>query len=238
MDATKTRIDVPAYGTDKIIGKASGTLSVSAPTGGLGDVTRTATGTHATGFGEACYFRGRFSTDGGSTWNDFGSATPDLSGGFPNFQTTECIAECSSSGIVTVTATNYTVGVAKTVNYEVTFIASNTAGYIKPLSLGKPTFFTSSVNYLKIAQQGQLPWTTTPGVDQTKTITHGLGYVPKIRAFFRETSSGRIIPITNNDIQIDNQVTSSTLTFFLDSYRSGFLSAIAGQIEWRIYLDA
>lgn len=235
--ASKTQISVPLNDTDKIIGILSGTINITAPTGGLGDAFRTVTDARSTGFGEACYFRGIFSTNGGTTWNDFGSATPDFSSGFPIFQTVECIATCSSTGVVSIKGTNWIIGSAATILYKVALIASNTQGNITPLPINSNTFFSSTINYQKIAMQGELPWTTTPGVTQSKTITHSLGVIPKIRAFYRK-SDGTIEAITNDEIQIDNQITTTTLTFFLDDYRSGFLSAISGQIEWRIYLDA
>jgi len=247
MDATKTAISVPELDTDKIVGVITGTISTSAPVSIPGYVIGTAT--HSTGFGESCYAKGIFSVDGGTTWNDLGSMIPDNTGGPPpTFQTQECIWECSPTGVITVRATNWYnfilgSGAAKTFQYKLALIAKNDQGDIEPLPTNSVTAYSSADNYQKISSQGSVAWNVTPGVDKSATVSHNLGYVPKVKAFYRKTD-GTTLPMVWNDIaipaylEIDVRVTTTQLTFNSDGLRTSFHNAYTGFIDWRVYLDA
>lgn len=246
-DATKVSISVPLQDTDKVIGVFSGSIATSAPSAIDGYIVGSAT--HTTGFGESCYAKGIFSVDGGTTWNDMGSMIPDNTGGPPpSFQTQECIWECSPTGVITARATNWynfitSSSAAKTFTYKLALIAKNDQGNITPLPTNSVTAYSSADNYQKIHDQGSTAWNVTPGTDKTATVAHGLGYIPKVKAFYRKTD-GTILPLIWNNVvtpayfEVEVRITSTTITFFMDGFRSTFHPAYTGYIDWRIYLDA
>ena len=226
---------------DQIIGTFTNTVSLSAPTSGGGYTAVTDSKAH--GFGDSTYFQGIFTTNGGTTWNDFGAQTPNGT----QFQTVDVEAMINSTNC-NVYLTNYydyvhSRGTAYTATYKIYLIAKNTmAQPITPLSINSNTYFNSANNYQKIFTQGTVPISVSGGsTGSTATITHNLGVIPKIRAFFN--SSNQIFSLNQYvvppaiEAPIEAHITTSTLVFYTD--QSGFgASGVSGNIEYRIYYDS
>lgn len=242
------RMAVPAYKIDQIIGIHSGSFVVSAPA--LFGST-TAPDTFDTGFGDSCFFQGIFSTDGGSSWNDFGTYRPNLSTpAQPVFQTVTNYGMVSPTGIFTATAKNWYDFVhsstsAYTIQYKVLFIAKDTQGLITPIPTNEILYYSSAYNYQKYLPPNSSSFSSTSG---TTPITHGLGYVPKVRAWFAPTSTsnnvdGISIPagsITTMDNYQDatNITVNTTQAIFTDvSTTVSPRTRINGTVFYRIYID-
>jgi len=225
------------FDTDKLIGMFTGSISVAAPTSIQFILSGTAT--HDTGFNETCYYQGIFSIDSGTTWNDFGSMTPDLgTPGIPVLQTQDC--NCSMiGGVLTVQADNYynlatSSSSAKTFLYKVALFTKNTQGNIQSLPIDDTTSFDSRYNFQKIYAQDIIPFNMTSGVTKSFSISHNLGYVPKVRAFFQQTGSPlKLVPLSF--YFIEPRLTTSSVTFYIDGW---YATTASGNIEYRIYLDA
>lgn len=247
IDATKLNMLVPRFAIDNIIGIKSGTFTVNAATAGTGVTTNSVT--IPTTFTRNCYFQGIFSFDNGATWNDFGSdiinlATP----GFPVFQTCECTAYMQSSNLVIAGSSYYnyatSTGTTYTILYKVALFARNVQGSVKPEPTLEKLQYISSRNYQKIYLKGTAPYNLVSLSGQSATINHGLGYIPKVRAFFVETSGGvRVLPTnwrwaadTLVQLYISTQITENDVTFYTDPDLNG--TTVNGQIEYRIYLDS
>lgn len=235
--------DVAFYSNDdvdKVIGVASGTIDSPAPTA-LGQVTNT-TQTFNPGFGDGYYVRGIFSTDSGTSWNDFNVNIPNLTTpAQPVLNTVSAIAAVSQAGILNVIAVNwYDIVHSTSSNYSVMWkaalIAKNNQGSISPLPVNEVINFDSRLyNYQKIAFQGEIPVTLTSGSGFTTTVTHNLGYVPRVRAFFQHYTSQEKMTDLWNWTAIETRPTTTDVTFFLEPTNS-FINA-TGQIEYRIYYD-
>lgn len=242
IDPTKINMAVPAYGLDQIIGIIDETESIGIPTSGAPDFgQKVLTFSFPHEFGDSCYFEGRFTTDGGVTWNDFGAQQPDLSTpGFPVFQTLDCEAMIDSTNVnVTLTNTlNFVtnVGVAYTVHFQIYLIAKNTmANPITPIATTDILAFSSEFNYQKIFLKDTVALNVIAGaVGFSTTTPHTLGYVPKIRAFC-VNGSNQVTKLNQNEVEA--HLTASGLVFYSD--QSGFSqSGISINIEFRIYLDS
>lgn len=242
FDHTKINMAVPLYDIDKIIGIHTGSISVGAPTSGTPDFgLKTGTDVFNTGFGDTCYFEGIFSIDNGVTWNDFAAMTPDLSlPTAPQFQTQDC--NCSMiGGVLTTTAYNYyntahSTSAAHTYLFKIALIAKNGQGRIAPLATNQILAYNSAFNYQKVFLKGPIPFNLA-GTNTTKSavVNHNLGYVPKVRAFYQETSGLlRMLPISN--YSIEPRPDTANVTFYHDAYWDTV--AINGNIEWKIYLDS
>lgn len=226
---------------DQIIGITSGTISVAAPS--ASDGYKTASQSFAHQFGDSAYFRGVFSVDGGTTWNDFGSQTPDTSGTYPVFQTCDCNAYVDSTNLV-VTATSYYnnvsgKGKSYTVNYKVFLLAKNSmSSPITPISVSPNFLLTSEYNYQKIAFRGSIPLSVSSGSTGSVSVTHGLGYIPKVRAWWFDSASPNTCRPLSSGFIYDPQVRIDTnkVTFYVDA--SYFVDpSVSGTIQYRIYYD-
>jgi hypothetical protein len=241
FDRTKIHMAVPAYDIDKIIGVTSGTINVAAPVAGAPDFgVKSATATFDTEFGDTCYPQGIFSYDGGVTWNDFGAMIPDLTTpANPVFQTVDCDASMIG-GVLTVKVTNYRDAVhatstPRTVLYKVLFVAKKTQGSIEPLQTEEILYYSSQRNYRKIFLDSTVPFNLAgTSTGKSANVIHSLGYVPKVRAFYQESSGLlRMLPI--KFYSIEPRVTTTDVTFYQDPYWDVF--AINGDLHYRIYLD-
>lgn len=238
---------VPAYSIDQIIGVFSNTIHIAAPTAITGVTVATDTKTH--GFGDSCYFQGIFTQDGGTTWNDFGAQTPNLSGGTPFFQSVDVEAYTDSNN-VNLELDNYydpvhSVGTAYDVTYKIYLIAKNTMALpLNPIKTNQKLIYNSANNYQKVYLSGTTSITVAAGATgSSPTITHNLNYIPKIRAFF--ISSNQVyglnqwkFPVSTNTVPaIEAHITNTGLSFYSD--QSSFLApGVSGNIDYRIYLDS
>lgn len=238
------------YEIDKIIGIVEGTTTINAPINISGPTSIIIKQPH--GFDDSCYFAGIFSSDN-STYNDFGSQTPNLkSPSEPVFQTLDCNATVDKVNI-NITVTNYydfvnSVGTSyPNVNYKVALIAKNTMTVpITPLPVNEKVAFSTEFNYLKIFNKDSTTLNVASGDVGSTVIFHGLGYIPRVKAFFFDNATPDVCRpinytpslvsgsgIDSPQVQIDEQ----KVTFFSD--QSNFDSlGINGSIEYRIYYDS
>lgn len=248
-DPTKANIYWPFNQIDKIIDVVTDTVTIAAPASS-GSGTTTLTKNYAHGFGDSAYFQGVFTSDT-ATYNDFGAQTPRLTTpGEPVLQTLDCNANVSVTNL-NVTLTDYydfvnSVGVGYTVTYKVYLLAKNTMAVpVQPLTTGSKAQFDSRYNYQKIFKQDTIALIVAAGATGSVSVTHGLGYIPKVRAFWFNSGSSICHPINYSpqlgdsggidSIQVE--ITSTTLTFFSD--QSSFLSlGINGTVEYRIYYES
>ena len=224
---------------DKIIGVGSGTIDSPAPTPGP---PTTVTQLFRTAFGDRYYFEGIFSYDDGVTWNMFNAMVPDLTTPtMPVFQTVDCFAQVSELGTLNVTVQNYYdsvhgVGRAYTVLWKAVFFSKNRQGSIALMTIPNATYFTSVNRTIqKIAMKGEVGFNLVSGGSNTLTLNHGLGYVPKVRAFYSENSPS-IRLAQCKFYSIDVRIDENDLTFFIDSSFSTY--DCTGQIEYRVYYDS
>lgn len=240
IDTAASNYDKTAYTTlfetDKIIGVYTGTISVNGPTALEQILTNSAA--HTTGFGDSCYFEGIFSIDNGTTWNDFNAYPPDLSTpGMPVFQTYTVYANVSSSGIVTITAENnydnvHASSTNRTYLYKIYLIAKNDQGEIEPLTSTIETNFDSRYNYHKIYTQGRVVHNTTSGSTTTTTVSHPLGYVPKVKAWY-VTSTGAVYH-PSGQVFVEVRVSNTSVVFRTDN---ALATTASGYIDYRIYYE-
>ena len=230
---------------DQIIGIFEGTINVGAPTSVQGYLS--VTDLHAHTFGDSVYFRGRFTVDGGITWNDYGSQTPILTGSFPTFQTADCNAAVDTQD-VKVKATSWydnanSIGHAYTFQYELFAIAKNNmAAPITPIATKQKLSLYTKDNYEKIAYMDSVPISVVSGDTGGPLVTHELNKIPTVRAWFFSDDEPSIckslIPDYTNQkyTQIIPQVTTQDVRFYVDA---GFFSqpGAKGTIEYRIYYD-
>jgi len=242
------------FDSDKIIGVLSGTFTVSAPSASPGYTTNNVT--QDTGFGDSCYFQGIFSTDSGSSWNDFGTSVPNTSSATPVLDTVTCQGFVTTAGIFTAVGKNWydylhSSGTAKTILYKVALFSKINQGSIQPLPTNEENYFDSLYNYHKIYLQDFFAVSTSANT----SIQHNLGYIPKVRSFFQPTSSsigidgiytvpaGAMATLdwwtgagsgASADIQIDTS--NAVFTPIQDS--SSTPNGINGTQHYLIYLDA
>ena len=250
IDPAKMRFVLPAYPIDQIIGVFSGSLSLGAPSASPGYTT--ASDPKAHNFGDSCYFQGIFSTDGGTTWNDFGAQTPNLAAPFPQFQTVDVEAYSDGTNLNVQAVNWYDVshglGTARTAAYKVYALAKNTMALpITPIATNQKLAYSSAVNFQKIFLKDSVSISVSGGSSGSSApITHNLGYVPRIRAFFIDSSNQAFAlnqwkPLVSGGSpqtvpQIEAHITTTMLTFSYDGTGLGAPS-LSGTIDYRIYLD-
>ena len=240
---------IPEYGIDQIIGVFTQTISIAAPTAVQGSIQQQYT--FSTGFSDSCYFQGIFTQNGGITYNDFGAQTPNLSAPNPFFQSIDVEAYTNASTLHVYVTNYYDVVHSTSSSYTVTFkvylLAKNSMLYpIKPLKTNNKIIYSSENNYQKIFNKGTIAINVASGTSgSTGSITHNLGYIPKVKAFFLPSSAPTnvfalnqvISPALGGAPEIYANITTSTLYFSSD--QSGFgAPGVAGNIEWRIYYDS
>lgn len=253
--ANYSKVEYTSYfQSDMIIGIHTGSFTVSAPS--IGSKT-TATDIFVTGFGTSCYFQGIFSTDGGTTWNDFGVYQPNLTTpGQPVLQTVTCRGYVTTGGTFTAVGINWydlvhSSGTSKTIQYKVAFFAKQGQGSITPLPYTQKTQLDSRINIQKIYLDDTFAASTTANT----TITHNLGYIPKVRSFFEPTSSTSgvegvaTVPVgamttldwftgAGSGLSADVEITSSNVTFTPLQSNVSTPNGIAGTQHYLIYVDA
>lgn len=244
MNSTALHMLVPDYPLDQIIGIFTNTLSIPAPT--LGGQITTTTDIKPYDFGDSCYYQGIFTTNGGTTYNDFGSQTPNLiTPTNPVLQTVDCQATSSPTGLL-VTILNYYdnvhgAGTAYTLTYKVFLIAKNAmARPVNPLPTNQILSFSSIYNFQRIAKKETLHLTVASGNTGSISSIHGLGFIPDIRAFrFNNATPTITRPLASQTAprvdSIQAELTDQLVTFYSD--QSNFLSnGINADIQYRLYL--
>lgn len=252
IDPTAVYMVAPEYGLDNIVAIYTGSLSLAAPTGGFGDIFRTATATHNSGFNENCYYQGFFTVDNNNVYNDLGAYTPDLTGGFLWRQTQTVRAFVTSAGVLTVIGVNWFnvatgTSAPHTLTYKIFLMAKNTQGNITPTGTNEFLYFNSAYNYQKIFMEGL----TTSSTTINTTINHNLGYVPKARVWFQPSANvtgaadfGYTLPsgcMSTMDWYVQRiagvtygQVNVNTTNLIVGPVNN----TVTGQINYRVYLDA
>lgn len=241
------------FQSDMIIGVHSDSFTVGSPPS-FG--TSTNTDTFTTGFGTSCYFQGIFSTDDGSSWNDFGIYRPNLSTpSQPVLQTVTCRGYVTSTGVFTAVGINWydfvhSTGSSATIKYKVVFFAKQSQGSITPLAITEKAFFDSRYTVQKIYLKGTFLTSTS----SNKIITHNLGYYPKTRSFFEPSSStggneglatipaGAMTTLdwfsqSGSGESADIEIGTSSITFTPLQDNVSFPNGITGTQHYLIYLD-
>lgn len=234
---SKIIMAVPEYRLDQIIGIKSGSLSITAPTA-ITEFTN-ASATFTTGFGDTCLFQGVFSTDSGTSWNDFGAYRPNLTtAGQPVLQTVTCQGWVTPTGVFTAYGTNWydfvhSTGTTYTIQYKIVFFAKDMQGLTTTIPTNEILTYDSSFNYLKIFSSG----TFANNTGSPSVVTHNLGYVPRVRAWITTSSSS---PYTANSLLSYDWPGNSNFNIEVDSSSATF-DAIVGygtvNVLYRIYLD-
>jgi hypothetical protein len=233
---------VPLYRIDQIIGITSGTLSMTAPTAISNPTTATVSFEH--GFGDSAFWAGIFTPDNGVTYNDFGSMITVISSGTPVFQTVGCNATCDPINL-TITGYNYYnfvagSGAAASVNYKVYLLAKDAmAQPINPIPTSQILQYQSSYNFQKLVLSGTLPLVVAAAATGSVSVVHGLGVVPKVRAYRTDAATPTVIEPIATDQVADPQVRidDTTLTFYSDQTGIGAVG-IDTLVYYRIYLDS
>lgn len=248
IDPAKLKLIIPEYGTDQIIGIFTNTLSLSVPSVSPGYVIVTDPKAH--NFGDSCYFQGIFTTDGGTTWNDFGAQTPNLTAPNPQFQTVDVMCYTDTTNI-NIYATNWydlahSSSAARTVTYKLYALAKNTMALpLTPLPTNDIILYSSDYNFQKIYLKGPSSFNVSAGTAGGSSVTHNLGYIPKVRAFYSpassptqvySTSQSTIPPTTSP--QIETRISTTDVIFFSDQTNAISGVTINGTIDYRIYLDS
>lgn len=243
MDRTKLRY----YGGDRIdqiIDIFSDTINVGAPS--LSDGFKQVIDVKPHGFGDSAYFQGRFTTDNGATWNDFGSMTPIFSGSFPTFSTADCNAYIDENNvnIKAVSWYDYSnfVGRSYTFQYELFAIAKNTMDKpITPSPTNQRYSLLTKYNYEKIYDADTVPISVAMGSSGSVSVPHTLNKFPRVRAWFFNSASPKVCrPLLPDNTQqeyspIETRIGSNAITFRVDA--TDFSPGISGNIEYRIYYD-
>lgn len=246
-DPTAINLAVPLNRVDQIIGIHSGAFTVNAPSAIDGFLT--ASDSFVTGFGDSCNFQGIFSVDGGASWNDFGVYRPNLSTpGAPVFQTVTCRGYITSLGLFVASAINWYDNVhatssSYTVNYKVAFLAKDTQGILTPIPTNEKLYWHSKYNFQKVSTSGSFA-----NSGSNTAIAHGLGYVPKVRAFFVTTNDTTgaegIVTVPAGSLMTLDWFLSIFTSVYVDSSNLTFTpiqdsvpSTVPGTVNWRIYLD-
>lgn len=248
-DRTAINMAVPAYKVDQIIGIKTGSFSIVAAT--VGSQEKFASAAFDTGFGDSCFFQGVFSTDSGASWNDFGVYRPNLTTpGQPVLQTVTCYGIVSPAGVFTAAGVNWWDNVhatssVYTIQYKVAFLAKETQGFITPIPTSESLYYSSEFNYQKYLLSLASSFPSTTG---STPITHNLGYVPKVRAFFSPTSTsnnadgisitaGSIVTLDHYQYATNVYVNSTQATFTDISTTVSPRTTVNGTVFYRIYID-
>lgn len=232
--------------SDLILGTFTGSVAVPAPTTALFPNKVTGSTTIATGINEKTFFQGVFSVDGGVTWCDFNSNVTLTSGSFVNLQT-QMMYGASSVGTLTLYADNWTQtsnginysGSAYTFQYKVVLFAKPDQGDVTPQPVTQQRNFSSFYNYQKIYRDYTSNFSYAVGAS-TGVITHGLGYVPKVRMYVDNFS-----PASNTSalydlgyylsqfVKYQVYLDSTTINFYIDN--SAGVAPITGTLYARVY---
>jgi hypothetical protein len=246
MDATKIKYG-GAYNTDLILGTYSGSIFSPAPA--ATPFTHTSTSvTIPTNIPETTFFQGVFSTDGGTTWLDLNSQTPNLTApGLAVLQTQVMYGHSVLNGLV-LTADNWsyyngttTTSASYTFLYKVVIFARPGQGDVTPQPVVQKVNFNTKNNYQKISRDSAANITLPVGT-VTVNVAHNLGYIPKIRHYIEDFSYGPTTGLydfgfyasqyTLFNCSID---TTQVSYFFDNSTGTGPLTA---KLYTRIYYDS
>lgn len=189
VDFTKT-LYFSKYGVDQIIGTFTDSFSVRAPTALEGTITVTTA--FNTNINESTFFKGIYSVDGGTTWNDFQSYQVVR----PNTSTPAFPMQLygrSNANVFTISADNswdYTAGTSYSysVIYKVALIAKPTQGTITPQPNANISYFKSGDNYQKVLFDFHEDFSVAPFGTHTFSFPHNLGRIPIVR-IYRETTN-------------------------------------------------
>lgn len=184
---------------DKIIGTYTGSFALNSPAAGA---TNTQTIPLTTNIPATTFYQGIFSLDAGANWNPFYTDLRHVESVDPSVNpqgSTQVYGESTAGtfnvigkNVANVTATQF---FDYTVLYKVALIAKPSQGTITPQPIGSDQFFNSGLNYQKIFRDTS---TASSGTNQTVTINHNLGYVPRVRAFSETAGVMRGRPVTVN----------------------------------------
>lgn len=243
------------YPPDKILKTFTGSFTATKTTSIFDGFAFAAHRTHEAinhGLGGQAYLQMRYSRDGGTTWQDQFVITPDVSSGFPVFQTLEVSAFCTSTQII-IAASNWTDSDIA-IMYEVVAFAKPGVTYsaIPTVTAGINNFVLSSrFNIQKIHPDFDKSVTisipsASSAVQIQDIVTHSFGYVPFVRLFY-EPVPGELWPFSPSQFDNHDGGPGTTLEIFGNpilstsklSVRVVNASGSAQDVtfHYRIYLD-
>lgn len=211
LDHVKDVAFAASIPTDMILGTFTGSLFSAAPSPTSTQKTTTTTAI-ATGIPEKTFFQGIFSTDNGVTWVDFNSNIVNSTNpSFVGLQT-QMMYGRSAPGTLTLSADNWTyyngtgyTSASYTFLYKVVLFARKDQGNVTPQPVAQQLAFSARYNYQKIFRDSIFPFSFAVGTT-TAVLTHGLGYIPKVRSY------------VDNFSFADNTVSLYDFGYFLSQY--------------------
>lgn len=249
------------YNIDQILGTYTGSFYSAAPTA---ITQRTISMIPVdTGITQTTFFSGVFSTDGGTTWQDFESQLPDFSAGVLAYQTITCSGASSPTGTFQITCNNYfngttNTGTAYTVQWKLVLYARPGQQPLTVQPIGSNFFLNSDINYQKICVDDSKTLSATSSLSgnviAVATFPHNLGYIPKIRGFFdNSTDTGNMtqqnlytLNVTNSDKNKGGWVTYYATVDTTNAYINAFIpqevspstATYSANVYMRVYYDS
>lgn len=211
------------YPLDKVVYMKSGSFSIS----GVGDTTTNIS--HGLSFIPLVCGQWSFNSNFSTCYEFYSGTIPSQNPALLFDVTVEIIATSSQ---ITLTTRKSSSGSA-TVYYRIfAFQPSDSNVSISNLaSSSNDLVLSSDYNYLKLSTSNYF----TMGTDTSKTITHSLGYRPRVLAWAYWNTLGYMFPITlwsdSSGTIVGLRVTTSSLVF---TNPNGYS---IGKVYYRIYLD-
>lgn len=233
--------------SDLILGTYTGSFVAAAPA--TIPFTKTSTNfTINTGISEKTFFLGIFSTDGGTTWVDFNSNIPNISNPSVVALQTQMLYGRSKPNTLVLTADNWsyyngstTTSAAYTFQFKVVVYARPDQGNVTPQPVTQSLNFSTVYNYQKIFRDSVFPFTLPIGTS-TLTLTHNLGYIPKIRGYIdnfsyaTDTAALYDFGYFSSQTLFDLYIDTTSVKYFFDN--SSGVGNMTGTIYTRIYFDS
>lgn len=224
---------VPENRMDQIVDIVTGSFSVGAATDdGFGGITplNVSDSPKPVLADDFFYTRGLWSIDGGSSWQEMGTAIPAGTAAISGFLTLSVSTNCYQGQLV-VSASNQGLS-SHTVQYKVLVMARFDQEYIGKKALVRPLRYSSKEKYMKVFKEGKVALPTSG----TTTIAHNLGYVPNVMAWilFDETPAG----FPNEKFLFESGSTVSVDNHNIYIAQNSFAGVADETAYYRIYLDA
>lgn len=249
VDPTKLQFD-SLLATDRILGTYTGTINSPAPAAIAFTKTSTST-TITTNIPERTFFQGIFSIDGGVTWLDFNSQIPNITVPSRPALQTQMLYGYSLEGSLVITADNWsyyngttTTSASYLFVYKVALFARPNQGDITAQPVVQPLNFNTKYNYQKISRDS-VGSVTIPTTTATITITHNLGYIPKIRHYvdnfiYSGLGGNNLYDLgyfASQFVGINVYIDTTTVYYFIDNSYVGSVP-ITTTFYTRIYYDS
>lgn len=210
--------------TDKLLGSYTGSFVATQV---AANSSATYTAFHETSISETTFVVGIFSVDGGNTWNRMEASLNHSD----NQGSLQVYAESTASRVYVRALNSRTFsapspGQTYTVQYKIMLIAKPDQGIVSPQPIGSSVYFDSRKNYQKIAVDD---YRTINGTGTTTTVTHDLGYIPRVIVFYEIDG---VLRARGGITSSRTDITSATVSVFFSG------SVTNGKLYTRIYYNA